>query len=96
MYYLTFDGDDKTPVGENLLAASEAFQRAVENNDWCPALVDEDGVVLISFDNSSYDHEDYDVIIGPKVDRDWELGYGGYGYDRIAEEHDFKFGDWRL
>lgn len=94
MYYLTFDGEGKLPVGNNLAHATDKFNWAVRKNEWCPALVDDEGVVLISFDNSSYDNEDYGVIIGPKVDRDWERDHGGW--DRSAEEHDYKFGDWRL
>lgn len=84
MYFLTFDGDDKTPVGESLTAATDAFFQAVEDNEWCPGLEDADGVVLIAWDNSSYDRpSDFSVLIGPiedpnpdpGIDRNWEHSY---------------------
>jgi hypothetical protein len=94
MYYLTFDGDDKTPVGENLLKATESFVEAVERNDWCPALEDDEGVVILSWDNSSYDGGGHDRIIGPVPDKEWLRDHEGI--DRGAEEHEYRFGDWRL
>jgi hypothetical protein len=97
MYYLTFDGDDKTPVGENLAKATDAFENAVNNAEWHPALEDEEGVVLVSWDSGNgWDHgEGYDLIIGPLVNREWNREYRDYP-DRIAEEHEYKFGEWRL
>ncbi|UDL16661.1 hypothetical protein SEA_ATUIN_268 [Arthrobacter phage Atuin] len=94
MYYITFDGQYPLPAGENLAFATELFYRSVRKNDWCPALVDEEGVRLVSWDNSSYDGDGYDLIIGPVPDLHWHREHGGW--DRIAEEHEYKFGDWRL
>jgi hypothetical protein len=91
MYYLTFDGDGKTPVGEDLNKATDAFEAAVENHDWCPTLVDDEGVVLISHYSDGYDTWEYPIFIGPKEDPNPEPGI-----DRNAEEHEYRFGDWRL
>lgn len=93
MYFLTFDGDDKTPVGESLSKATEAFEDAVANNAWCPALEDDKGVVLIAWDNSDpyFGTDHYSVLIGPEEDPHPEPGI-----DRIAEEWEYKFGNWRL
>ena len=90
MYYLTYDGEDKTPVGEDLNKATDVFDAAVSNGDWCPALVDDEGVVLISYYSDGWDDHRYTVLIGPEEDPDPEPGI-----DRNAEEHDYKFGEWR-
>lgn len=97
MYYITFDGEHKLPAGENLAFATELFERSVRNGDWQPALVDDEGVVLIAWDsgNGWDEGEGYIVLIGPKVDREWNREFRDYP-DRIAEEHDYKFGEWRL
>jgi hypothetical protein len=93
MYYISFDGEHKLPAGENLAFATELFERSVRNGDWCPALVDDEGVVLISWDNSNYEWSELRVI-GPQFDEEWYRHHEGT--DRIAEEHDYKFGEWRL
>lgn len=91
MYYLTFDGDGKTPLGTDLNKAMDAFEAAVENNDWCPTLEDDEGVVLISYYSDGYDDHRYTVFIGPEEDPNPEPGI-----DRIAEEYEYRFGNWRL
>lgn len=97
MYYISFDGEHKLPAGENLAFATELFERSVWNHDWCPALEDDEGVVLIAYYNGNGWDDDggYTTIIGPQVDREWEREYWD-GPDRIAEEHEYKFGEWRL
>jgi hypothetical protein len=90
MYYLTFDGDDKTPVGTSLSKATDAFWEAVSNNDWCPGLQDEDGVVLIAFANDT-DEGRFTTIIGPEEDPNPEPGI-----DRAWEENYYRYGSWRL
>ncbi|QFG12106.1 Hypothetical Protein OBI_RACECAR_261 [Arthrobacter phage Racecar] len=97
MYYLTFDGEGKLPISDNLDIATDVFEEAVENNDWQPALVDEEGVVLVAWDsgNGWDEGEGYTIIIGPQVDREWNREFRDYP-DRIAEENEYRFGDWRL
>jgi hypothetical protein len=90
MYYLAFDGDDKTPISENLSIATDAYEAAVRNNDWCPMLIDGEGVVLASYYSNGYDDESW-TLIGPEEDPNPEPGI-----DRGAEEHEYRFGDWRL
>lgn len=90
MYYLTFDGEHRMPICDNLSIATDVFEDAVENNDWCPALVDDEGVILAAWSNDS-DWGEWTVLIGPKEDPNPEPGI-----DRIWEEHNYKFGSSRM
>lgn len=86
MYYLTYDGEGRMPLSENLAVAADAFFEAVDANDWCPGLEDEDGVVLAQWAND-LDFGYWTVLIGPMEDPNPEPGI-----DRIREEWNYKFG----
>lgn len=94
-YFLSFDGDWKIPFGTNLLAATNAFEKAIDEHEWCPTIEDSEGVVLISFYSDGYDDAYFTTIIGPEPDKQWYRDYADYP-DRIAEEYEYKFGNWRL
>jgi hypothetical protein len=90
MYYLTFDGDGKTPVGESLTKATDAFWEAVGRHDFCPILEDEEGVKLLGYANDTDDGGLF-ILIGPHEDPNPEPGI-----DRAWEEHYYRFGSWRM